>query len=551
MSTWKPTPRQEDFLAIPDTIKEALYGGAAGGGKSEVLLNLPLVRQFHQDPKFKGIIFRRTLPELDRELIPRSQADGLYAGCGAVYKDQKKRWDFPSGAILQFGHLEHEKDVKIYDSAEYNYMGWDEGTSFTPYQYEYLSFSRCRSSSANLPAIVQDWDSTREECLTITLERDSLNYLAEQEINLLLETRQSTEDPLQGKLYFHSLSKLSGYNPHLMQNDPDYINTIQLLPAAERAAKADGDWWIYAGQVFEDLSEKIGSPTEPENAFHVIPGFTIPYFWPRLLSIDWGYAAMTHAIWWAINPLPSEKFPAKVYAYREYAAKKEKISTWAGNLRSLSHGEDIRDIVLDPSAFGHRGDEKTIAEQFADSFGRAARRADNDRIGGKVLVQEYLRWKKQDRVLPIGTYDTEVALRIRRIGGESAVKAYEQSFMQQQEEEEGHFLPKIHIFEGCKELINVIPICFYDKTNVEDVEAFDGDDPYDNLRYGLKACQYFLESGRSEASSEAERTRVLEAFQESGNNTALYMNMDRLERREKRSNMPVARRRYARARIGN
>jgi hypothetical protein len=92
---------------------------------------------------------------LEREIILRSQTDGFYKACGGEYQDQKKRWRFPSGAIVQFGHLEHEKDVKIYDTAQYNYIGWDEVTSFTPYQYEYLTFSRCRSSDPNLPSIVR------------------------------------------------------------------------------------------------------------------------------------------------------------------------------------------------------------------------------------------------------------------------------------------------------------------------------------------------------------------------------------------------------------
>ena len=153
--TWKPTARQEVFLSLPDTIFEALYGGQAGGGKSEVLLQLPLIREFHQHPSFKGIIFRRTLPELEREIILRSQSDGYYKACGGDYQDQKKRWRFPSGAILQFGHLEHESDVKIYDTAQYNYMAFDECTSFTAFQYEYLAYSRCRSSNQNLPSIVR------------------------------------------------------------------------------------------------------------------------------------------------------------------------------------------------------------------------------------------------------------------------------------------------------------------------------------------------------------------------------------------------------------
>ena len=99
---WRPNSKpQEDFLAIPDEVREGLYGGQAGGGKSEVLLYLPLTRQFHQYPKFKGIILRRTLPELKRELIPRAEVDGLSEGV----------WFRPTRTPHPGSHREHLEHV--------------------------------------------------------------------------------------------------------------------------------------------------------------------------------------------------------------------------------------------------------------------------------------------------------------------------------------------------------------------------------------------------------------------------------------------------------
>ena len=57
---WRPNKRQEDFLSMPTSIFEGFYGGAAGGGKSEVLLMDPVAKGYTNYADFHGIIFRRT-----------------------------------------------------------------------------------------------------------------------------------------------------------------------------------------------------------------------------------------------------------------------------------------------------------------------------------------------------------------------------------------------------------------------------------------------------------------------------------------------------------
>ena len=66
---WQPQPKQIRFMERPEY--ECLYGGAAGGGKSDALL-IEALRQVHI-PHYRGIIFRKTYPQLT-ELIDRSQA---------------------------------------------------------------------------------------------------------------------------------------------------------------------------------------------------------------------------------------------------------------------------------------------------------------------------------------------------------------------------------------------------------------------------------------------------------------------------------------------
>ena len=57
---WKPQPQQVKFMERPEW--EALYGGAAGGGKSDALLAEAL-RQV-DIPHYRAMIFRKTYPQL-------------------------------------------------------------------------------------------------------------------------------------------------------------------------------------------------------------------------------------------------------------------------------------------------------------------------------------------------------------------------------------------------------------------------------------------------------------------------------------------------------
>ena len=105
-----------------DTL-ETLFGGAAGGGKSHGQL-LDALRFAVCYPGSRQLMLRRTMPELERSLVPAALR--LYPQCIAKYKVSEHRWDFANGSALEFGYCDAESDVTRYQSAEYDVI--DGGT---------------------------------------------------------------------------------------------------------------------------------------------------------------------------------------------------------------------------------------------------------------------------------------------------------------------------------------------------------------------------------------------------------------------------------------
>lgn len=135
----KPTIKQMEFLLLDD--KESLYGGAAGGGKSDALLMAAL--QYVHIPNYAAILFRRTYKDLALPGALMDRSHNWLDPTDAHWSESQKTWTFPSGATLTFAYLASENDKYNYQGSEYQFVGFDELTQFEMSQYTYL-FSRLR-----------------------------------------------------------------------------------------------------------------------------------------------------------------------------------------------------------------------------------------------------------------------------------------------------------------------------------------------------------------------------------------------------------------------
>jgi predicted phage terminase large subunit-like protein len=140
----------KELVCVRTRTRTYLTPTSTAGGKTYSLLLNPL-RWIHF-PKFRGILFRRTVPELKDHVIP--EAKELYtiiAGGPGAYHETDRVWRFPSGAILKFGAMAHFQHRRRYDSSQWHYVAYDELTTFDEEEYYTYLLTRMRSTDRRIP----------------------------------------------------------------------------------------------------------------------------------------------------------------------------------------------------------------------------------------------------------------------------------------------------------------------------------------------------------------------------------------------------------------
>ena len=245
-----PTPRQAAFLLYQGS--EALYGGAAGGGKTDAALMA--ASQYICVPGYNAIIFRQTYGQLaqDDGLIERSHE--WWAGTGATYNAGAHRWTFPSGASVTFGSLQYEKDKHKYQGAAYHFVYFDELTNFpTSGAFTYL-FSRLRRKDAeggNLAACPHCGLTQGDIPLRMRAGTNpggvGGSWVFDRFVAPWRDMLAGKREPNPDRVFIPSLLK---DNPYL---DYDaYLQSLQQLDPVERAQLLEGDWDVRArGAMFD------------------------------------------------------------------------------------------------------------------------------------------------------------------------------------------------------------------------------------------------------------------------------------------------------------
>lgn len=213
----EPSMTQKVFLRSNNI--EALFGGAAGGGKSSALLMAAL--QYVDVPGYTAILFRRTYADL---ALPGALMDRFLEW---IKEYPEIKWNantytatFPSTARITFGYLNNKSDYLRYKSAQFQFVGMDEVTEIREYDYQYL-FSRMRRPAQG--------PLSRVPLRMRAASNPAPNWVRQ---------RFLVEGPQDGRIFVKSLLE---DNPGVQQDS--YRRMLQELSPVERAQLEMGDWW--------------------------------------------------------------------------------------------------------------------------------------------------------------------------------------------------------------------------------------------------------------------------------------------------------------------
>ncbi len=442
------------------TATNILYGGAAGGGKTEALLwEIYRWGVNKKWPKLKIAVFRKTFPEIEKYFINRAFDVFPNPPDNPVFKYnvQKHILTFiETGTIVEFNTCEAETDVNKYQGAQWDILIIDEATHFSEYVYKYLK-TRLRTKK-------KGW-----RCLFLAATNPG-NVGHAWVKRLFVKKDDYKQGEGNAERYTFIPAKVYD-NRYIMQYTPEYVDALMALPEYERRALLEGDWNIYAGQYFTEIRDEI----------HGFEPFLIPNDWGRFIAFDYGYFPHpASAGWYAIDEngflIRYKELLVQRATFRDFAQMIIKMSTPA---EKILIGRDY--VIGDPSIWAKKGNAegKSGAEEMQEEFDKVGLKwllikADNDRINGWNLMHSFLK--------PFKTSNRQPG--------------------------QPQYTAKFRCALTCKGWWKSVPQLQHDPNRPEDVKKIgvveggniaDGDDPGDESRYAIMSRFSKPESAKRKA----------------------------------------------------
>lgn len=363
------------------TADEVLGAGAAGPGKSTVLLMDPLQQiitehqrcsdEKHPYPLQWGqsvgwaLHLRREFPMLEQQIV---NAQRVFPKIDPQVKwdPQKHTFKFRSGYHYQFGHCRNPNDWMGYHSNEYTHIGFDELNQFEQDQYDHIT-SRCRTSDPVLRTMLKVRSMSnpvmrRDGNFTTIISnpfwvRDRFVKPAREGKRLIKQKIIRIDGSIDYRTRLYLPATLyDNPNPQFVK---DYEATLLGKPSHIREAMLYGNWFTTIGSYYGE---------EWNEAMHVCRPFRIPDHWKRFRSLDWGFKQPGCCLWWAMDD------DEVLYCEREYTFQNKDVIDVAKRIRQIEidaklwhNGRSTITGPADTQLWEQRGDRvKTKAATMAE-----------------------------------------------------------------------------------------------------------------------------------------------------------------------------------------
>ena len=425
---WVPNAGRQT-IALTRSEREVLYGGARGGGKTDAGFAWLVEPAYINHPKYSALVVRRNADDLS-DWIGRARR--FYEPLKASFAGNPPVIKFPSGAVIRTGHLKDQNAFEKYRGHEYHKILIEELTQI-PSEDDYENLiSACRSTIPDLRP--QVFSTTNPGGVGHVWVKQRFVDCAEMKTFI-----PNPDDPPEKHLSRIFIPSTMDDNPVLMQNDPQYVASIENIKDEKvRAAWRYGSWDTFSGQYFDKWSDSK----------HIINDLTIPPNWHRYRGIDWGYSAPVCCVWVAVDP------EGRHYIYRELYVKHHNPRQLANKiLKMTDRHEKIIGTYADPSIWAKNlygtGDNaaqataKSISQVF-EECGLFCQQGNNDRLSGWAAFRDLMYWDE-------------------------------------------NMEPKLHVVKNCENFIKTVPMLVYDqhKGNGEDLDTLGPDHAADAFRYVL------------------------------------------------------------------
>ncbi|MDG3394284.1 terminase family protein [Vibrio parahaemolyticus] len=284
---WRPLDgSQSIFLGFGQgeyLVKEVLYTGGRGIGKSELL-----IADFLQDvgkgwgAAWNGVIFRREYKNLadliakSKKIISKAFPDAKFVGGNQL------EWRFATGETLKFAAIKRDGDYDGWHGQEIAFIGFDELTTWsTGYLYE--SIRSCNRKTFQATELQPNPVPTRTRATT-----NPWGIGKAWVHDRFIKGRKPCEIS-----YSKGIPALTYVFGSVFENihmPVDYISELlEIKDPQKRAAWLDGDWdAVDHSQFFSTVFDKQACTIDP---------FRIPANWKVTRSFDWGQSTPFCGLW--------------------------------------------------------------------------------------------------------------------------------------------------------------------------------------------------------------------------------------------------------------